>query len=84
MGIHTVYLDQHPHLYGKLVIVDCYNEFIKINNQRVMMKNLNHTSIYCNTLFIQFYHAHNIWKDCHLLSAPGGADVAGDASVNEL
>ena len=32
----------------------------------------------------QFYHAHNKWKDCHLLSAPGGADVAGDASVNEL
>jgi len=48
------------------------------------MKNLNQSSIYCNTLFIQFYHAYNIWKDCHLLSAPGGADVAGDASVNEL
>ena len=30
MGIHTVYLDQHPHLYGKLVIVDCYDKFIKI------------------------------------------------------
>ena len=31
MEIHTVYLDQHPHLYGKLVIVDCNDKFIKIN-----------------------------------------------------